>query len=56
MIVLKKYIKNKGEIKRKLFQEIECQSDYKKLLKKEETINSEFHGNRDFYNIIKGVE
>ena len=32
LIVLKKYIKNKEELKRKLFQEIELEPDYKKLL------------------------
>ena len=55
LIVLKKYIKNKEELKGKDLKEIERQLGYKKLLKKEEKIKSEFHGNRDFYNIIKGV-
>ena len=29
--------------------------EFIKLLKKDKIIKSEFHGNRDFYNIIKGV-
>ena len=55
LIVLKKFIKNKEEFKRNDLNEIERLQGYKKLLKKEEKIKSEFHGNRDFYNIIKGV-
>ena len=35
--------------------EIEVKESFKKLLKEEENIKTEFHGNRDFYNIIKGV-
>ena len=55
LIVLKKYIKNKEELRRKDLREIELQQGYKKLLKKEEKIKLEFHGYRDFYNLIKGV-
>ena len=55
MIVLKIYIKNKGELKGKDLLEIECQPNYKKLLKTEKKIKLDFHGNRDFYNLIKGV-
>jgi len=56
-MTLKKYIKiiDKEELKGKDFREIEYQQDYKQLLKKEEKIKSDFHGNRDFYNLIKGV-
>ena len=56
-MVLKKYfkIKNKEELKGKNFREIELEKDFANLLKKEKRIKSEFHGNRDFYNIIKGV-
>ena len=39
----------------KNFKEIESELDFIKLLKKEKIIKTEFHGNRDFYNIIKGV-
>ena len=55
LVVLKQYINNNGESKGKDLNEIESQQDFKKLLKEEETIKTEFHGNRDFYNIIKCV-
>ena len=55
LIVLKKYVKNKEGLKGKDFKEIGHQQGYKKLLEKEEKIKSEFHGNSDFYNLIKGV-
>ena len=55
LVVLKKYVKNKEGLKGKDFKEIERQQGYKKLLEKEEKIKSEFHGNSDFYNLIKGV-
>ncbi len=55
LVVLKKYVNNGGEYHGKDLKEIELQENYKKLLKQEDNIKSEFHGNRDFYNIIKGV-
>ena len=54
LIVLKQYSEN-NNIKGKNFREIEREQEFIKLLKKDKKINSEFHGNRDFYNIIKGV-
>ena len=58
--VLKQYIKkndsqNKDLLKDKDFKEIENGEEYKKLLKNEKKRKQEFHGNRDFYYIIKGV-
>jgi len=55
MIVLKKYIKIEEDLKGKDFKEIERKPYYKKLIKKEEKIKSEFHGNRDSFNLIKDV-
>ena len=37
------------------FREIELRAEYKNILKKEKEIKTEFHGNRDFYSIIKSV-
>ena len=55
LVVLKQYVDNGGEYKDKDLSEIQRQESYKKLFKEEENIKIEFHGNRDFYNIIKGV-
>jgi len=57
MMALKQYIKikDKEELIGKNFYEIENQQEYIKLLKKEKKIKTEFHGNHDFYNLIKGV-
>ena len=55
LTVLKKYIEEKPNLRGKDLKEIEREQDYKKLLQKNKTIKTEFHGNRDFYNIIKGV-
>ena len=52
--VLKVYAKGK-ELKGKYFKEIETEQEFIKLFKRDKKIKSEFHGNRDFYNIIKGV-
>ena len=52
--VLKVYAKGK-ELKGKDFKEIETEQEFIKLFKRDKKIKSEFHGNRDFYNIIKGV-
>ena len=55
LVVLKQYVNNKGEYQGKDLNEIEVKEAFKKLLKEEDNIKTEFHGNRDFYNIIKGV-
>ena len=49
-MTLKQYIKikDKEELKGKIFAEIENEQDYIKLLKKEKKIKSEFHGNLIF--------
>jgi hypothetical protein len=54
LTVLKQFSEN-NDIKGKNFKEIEGEQEFIKLLKKDKKINSEFHGNRDFYNLIKGV-
>ena len=55
--VLKQYAKDKGKHKLsgKIFGEIETDIEFIKLYKKDKKIKTEFHGNRDFYNLIKGV-
>jgi len=48
----------KHEIKRKrkgAFDSIKISKEYKYLYKKEKKIRIDFHGNRDFYNWIKGI-
>ena len=37
------------------FEEIKCSKQFKDLLKKENKIRKDFHGNRDFINLIKGI-
>ena len=54
LTVLKKYSKGKN-LKGKNFREIEFENEYIKLFKMDKKINSDFHGNNDFYNLIKGV-
>ena len=54
LTVLKHFAKNKN-LKGKNFKEIEREIEYIKILKKDKKIKTEFHGNRDFYSIIKGV-
>jgi len=54
LTVVKQYSKDKN-LKGKNFKEIEGEQEFIKLLKKDKIIKSEFHGNRDFYNLIKGV-
>jgi hypothetical protein len=56
-MVLKKYSKNKDKkiLKQKCFGEIVYDIEYIKLFKKDKRIKTEFHGVRDFYNLIKGV-
>ena len=43
------------EIKKKTFTEIRYEKEFKDILKKEKKIKVNFHGNRDFYNFIKGT-
>jgi len=54
LVVLKQYTEGRN-LKGKSFREIEIEPEYIRLLKRDRTIKPEFHGNRDFYNIIKGV-
>ena len=54
LTVLKQYAKGKN-LRGINFKEIETAQEYIKLFKRDRIIKSEFHGNRDFYNIIKGV-
>ena len=54
LTALKIYAKDK-DLYGKIFKEIEAEPEYIKILKRDRKIKSEFHGNRDFYNIIKGV-
>ena len=37
------------------FDNIKTKKEFKKLLLKEKKIQKDFHGNRDFYNLIKGI-
>ena len=55
LIVLKKFLIKNKEFKGKNLNEIESQQKYKDLFNKEKKIKKEFHGNRDFYNLIKGI-
>ena len=59
LTVLKQYynskVKDKENFKKRSFGEIENDQEYIKLIKNDKIIKTEFHGNRDFYNIIKGV-
>ena len=54
LIVVKQYAKGKN-LKGQIFKEIQGEEEYIKLFKKDKIIKSEFHGNHDFYNLIKGV-
>ena len=54
LTVLKQYAKGKN-LRGINFKEIETAQEYIKLFKRDRIIKSEFHGNRDFYYIIKGV-
>ena len=56
LTVLKQYKETNGkDLKGKGFKEIEADKEYIKLFKRDKIIKSEFHGNRDFYSLIKGV-
>ena len=54
-MALKYYAKHVKELKGKSFKEIENEREYINILHKYIKIKTEFHGNRDFYNLIKGV-
>jgi len=43
------------EISKENFADIKNEDLYKDLIKKEKKIRIDFHGNRDFYNLIKGI-
>jgi len=57
LTVLKKYFKEKDKkkLEKKNFEEITGDPEFIKLFKRDKIIKTEFHGNRDFYNIIRGV-
>ena len=43
------------EREKRQFDAIKQEEDFKYLMKKEKKIRIDFHGNRDFYNIIRGI-
>ena len=51
----KKYYQLNKEKKREPLKKFMDNEDFNKLLLKEKTINIEFHGNIDYFNLIKGV-
>ena len=65
LTALKQYINEKNlggkslseekNLKGKSFSEIKKDERFIKLLKKDRKIKTEFHGNRDFYSLIRGV-
>ena len=57
LTALKKFLEKKEneKFKGKNLNEIEIQKEYKNLFNSEKKIKKEFHGNRDYYSIIKGV-
>ncbi len=55
LTVLKQYSDNHKNIGKKNFKEIKRDEKFIKLLKNDRKIKTEFHGNRDFYSLIKGV-
>ena len=55
LTVLKQYSDDHKNIGKKDFKEIKRDEKFIKLLKKDRKIKTEFHGNRDFYSLIKGV-
>ena len=55
LIVLKKFLKKNENFKGKGLNQIETQPEYKNLFNSERKIKNEFHGNRDFYNLIKSI-
>ena len=51
----KQHSEDDKNIEKKDFKEIKRDEKFIKLLKKDRKIKTEFHGNRDFYSLIKGV-
>ena len=47
--------KKEGEEEKRDFSEITKTKDFISILKKENKIKKDFHGNRDFYNLIRGI-
>lgn len=45
----------KNNKEKREFETIKATKEFKKLLLKEKKIKKDFHGNRDFYNLIRGV-
>ena len=37
------------------FESIKATKEFRKLLQKENKIRKDFHGNRDFYNLVRGI-
>ena len=50
-----KFQESKKNFLKGTFQEISQEKEFKYLLKKENNIRIDFHGNRDFYYLIKGI-
>jgi MoxR-like ATPase len=44
-----------GEEEKRSFEEIKKTKAFRDILKKENKIQKDFHGNRDFYNLIRGI-
>lgn len=51
----KKYDLQNNEKKREPLKNVRHNDDFKKLLLEENTIDIDLHGNRDYFNLIKGV-
>ena len=47
--------KSKGNLLKRNFEEIKLMKEYKVLFKNEKNINIDFHGNSDFYHLIKEI-
>ena len=43
------------EREKRQFGEIKRLKDFTNLLKKDEKVRKDFHGNNDFYNLIRGI-
>ena len=50
-----KEIQHNEKREKRSFEEIKELKEFKDLLKKENKFQKDFHGNRDFYNLIKGI-
>ena len=55
LMVLKQYCKDNKDLNGKTYRDIKLDKEFIKLLKRDKKIKTEFHGNRDFYGLIKGV-